>query len=299
MEGSKISDSTYLLYLGCLIPYRVPSYEVAARKVLSRLDVELVDMPEFNCCGLPIDPISHEVMMVLAAWNLCLAEREELDILTLCPGCSGTLHKVNTILREDEKVREKINNFLKRDGMEYKGNREVKHLVQVLVENVGIEKLKEKIVKPHRGLKVVEHYGCHILRPREYMKFDDSENPTILRQLIEPTGATCLDYVNKRECCGYPIMAIDEKIPFRLAGDKLRHMKEVGADALITICPSCYLAFDLNQSRIEKLFGEKFELPVLHYPELLALALGIEPDELALNDHRVRISKILEGGSGG
>lgn len=258
-----------------------------------------MEMPEFNCCGLPVDPISHEMMLILAARNLCLAEKEELDIVTLCPGCNGTLHKVNRILKENDRVREKVNSFLKEDGMEFRGNREVKHLIQVLMDNVGPEKIKEKIVNPLSGLQVVEHYGCHILRPTEYMGFDNSENPVILKYLIEPTGANCLDYVNKSECCGYPIMAIDEKIPFQLARDKLRHMREVGADALVTICPSCYLAFDVNQSRIEKLFNEKFELPVLHYPELLALALGIESNELAFNDHRVKISKAFKIGSGG
>ncbi len=241
-----------------------------------------------------MDPISHEMMLVLAAWNLCLAEQEELNIMTLCPGCNGTLHKVNSILKENDKIREKVNNFLKEDGMEFRGSIEVKHLIQVLMEDVGLEKIKEKIVNPLNSLKVVEHYGCHILRPMEYMGFDNSENPVILKNLILPTGATCLDYVNKTECCGYPIMAIDEKIPFQLARDKLRHMKETDADALVTICPSCYLAFDVNQSRIEKLFDEKFELPVLHYPELLALALGIKSDELAFKDHRVKVSKAIE-----
>lgn len=251
-------------------------------------------MPEFNCCGLPVDPISHDMMMVLAARNLCLAEQEELSIMTLCPGCNGTLHKVNRILKENDKVMERINSFLGIDGKEFRGNIEVKHLIQVLIEVVGVERIKEKIVNHFNGLKVAEHYGCHILRPTEYMNLDSAENPTVLKRLIEPTGAECLDYVNKTECCGYPIIAINENIPFQLARDKLKHIKEAGADALVTICPSCYLAFDINQSRIEKLFNEKYGIPVLHYPELLALALGTKPDELMLKDHRVKIPKTIE-----
>ncbi|MHA1361329.1 MAG: CoB--CoM heterodisulfide reductase iron-sulfur subunit B family protein [Candidatus Freyarchaeota archaeon] len=300
MEGDRISESTYLFYLGCLIPYRVPSYEISARKVLSRLDIELKEMPEFNCCGLPVDPINHEMIMALAARNLCLAEREELNILTLCPGCNGTLSKVNSILKKDARARERVNGLLKEDGMEFRGTTEVKHMVQVLAEAVGPEGIRERVVKPLKELKVAEHYGCHIVRPVEYMGFDSSENPTILRSLIEATGATWLDYVNRTECCGYPIISIDEKVPFQLARDKLRHMKEAGAEALVTICPSCYLAFDVNQPRIEKLFNERFELPVLHLPELLALAFGIGPDELALKDHMVKVSKAVErfGGEG-
>ncbi|MEM3526184.1 MAG: CoB--CoM heterodisulfide reductase iron-sulfur subunit B family protein, partial [Candidatus Jordarchaeaceae archaeon] len=214
--------------MGCIIPYRVPSYEIAARKILDKLDIKLREMPEFNCCGLPVDPISHEMMMILAARNLCLAEEEELNIMTLCPGCNGTLHKVNRILKENGKIRERVNSFLGEDGKEFKGIIEVKHLIQVLIDVVGIEKIREKIVAPLNGLKVAEHYGCHILRPMEYMSFDNPENPTVLKRLIEPTGAECLDYVNKTECCGYPIIAINENIPFQLARDKLKHIKEAG-----------------------------------------------------------------------
>jgi heterodisulfide reductase subunit B len=130
----------YLIFLGCVVPYRLSSYEISARKVLDKLGVELVEMPEFNCCGLPMDPINHDLMLTLAARNLCLAERENLNILTLCNGCFSSLNETNKILKEDKKLREKINGYLKEMGMEFKGTIEVKHLIYVLAEDVGFEK---------------------------------------------------------------------------------------------------------------------------------------------------------------
>jgi heterodisulfide reductase subunit B len=284
----------YLLFLGCAIPYRIPSYEISARKVLERLDVELEEMPEFNCCGLPIDSVDHDAMLVLAARNLCLAEQKGLDILTLCPGCAGNLRKVNKSLEEDKKLKEHVNSILKEIGMEFKGGKiRVRHLIQALSEDVGFDKIKESVIKPLSNLRVAEHNGCHILRPTKYIGFDDPENPVILKKLIEATGAECLDYMYETDCCGAPIVGMNDKIPLHLAGNKLRNVKAVNVDALITVCPFCHLMFDINQPRIERLLNEKFGIPVLHYPQLLGLAMGMNTKELALDELRVDATKIL------
>jgi heterodisulfide reductase subunit B len=285
----------YLIFLGCAIPYRVTGYEISARRVLQKLGVELVEMPEFNCCGLPMDPVDHEMMLVMAARNLALAEREGLNVLALCPGCAGTLRKVNQMLKDDKELRERVNNSLKEAGLEFKGKIEVKHLVQMLVEDVGLEKIKDAVVKPLTKLKVSEHNGCHVLRPREYSGFDDPEDPKMLKSLIEATGATCLDYKDEAECCGAPSVGINDKIPLQLTRDKLNNVKTVGAQALITVCPFCHMMYDTNQVRIERMFNENYGIPVLHYPQLVGLAMGLRPEELALNELRVNCSKILEG----
>lgn len=284
----------YLIFLGCAIPYRVASYEISARKVLPKLGVELVEMREFNCCGLPMDPVDHHMMLVLAARNLALAEQQGLNILTLCPGCSGTLIKANKTLKEDKKLREEINSCLGEAELEFKGMIEVKHLVQTLIEDVGLEKIKDTIVKPATTLKVAEHNGCHALRPKEFAGFDDPEDPKMLKSLIEVTGATCLDYMDETECCGAPTVGVNDKIPLQLTRDKLNHVKVVGAHALITICPFCHMMYDTNQTRIERMFNETYHIPVLHYPQLLGLAMGFPPEELAFNELRVSPSEILE-----
>jgi heterodisulfide reductase subunit B len=289
-----MNELKYLMFLGCVIPYRIPSYEISSRKVLERLGINLVEMPEFNCCGLPIDSVAHDAMLDLAARNLCLAEEKSLNIMTLCPGCAGTLRKVNKSLEADKKLKEQVNCHLKEIGMEFKGGKiVVKHLIQALIEDVGLEKIKDAVVKPLTGLKVAEHNGCHILRPAKYIGFDDPENPVLLKRLIEATGAECLDYLYETDCCGAPIIGVNDKIPLYLAGDKLRNVKSVHAQALITVCPFCHMMFDINQPRIERLLEEEFGIPVLHYPQLLGLAMGFTPQELALEELRVDATKLL------
>ena len=288
-----MTDLKYLLFLGCAIPYRLPSYEDSARKVLKKLGVELVEMPEFNCCGFPLDPVNHDMMLTFAARNLCLAEQQNLNIMTLCNGCFGILNHVNKELKEDKKIKEKVNGYLKEIGMEFKGTVTVKHLIHVLAEDVGFEKIKTTVKKPLSQLRVVQHSGCHVVRPAKYIGFEDPENPTILKKLIRVTGAKCLDYMDEPECCGAPIVGVNEEIPLQLAREKLDHIRAVGAQAMITCCPYCHIMYDLNQPRIERAFNEKFGIPVLHYPQLLGLSMGIAPEELALKELRVNAAEIV------
>ena len=283
-----LSKNRYLLFLGCAIPYRVTSYEISARKVLKKLGVELVEMPEFNCCGLPLDPVSHETMLLLASRNLALAEQLGLDILTLCPGCAGTLRKVNKMLNQDASLLEKINHELKKTNLAYNGKINAKHLMQVLIEDVGLERIKRSVVKPLSNVKVAEHNGCHILRPKDMIGFEDPENPAGLKMLIEATGASCLDYMDEAECCGAPSVGIDDKVALQLSRDKLSHIKSVGAEAMITICPFCHIMYDTNQQRIEKMFNEVYGIQILHYPQLLGLAMGMTPEELGFSELRVQ-----------
>jgi heterodisulfide reductase subunit B len=289
-----MAQKRYLMFLGCAIPYRVSAFEISARKILAKLGVELVEMPEFNCCGLPLDPVSHEMMLILAARNLALAEERGLNIITLCPGCAGTLKKVNKMLKEDKALRDEINCHLKEAGLQFKGTVDAKHFMQVLMEDIGLENIKKSIVRPLTMVKVAEHNGCHILRPKEFIGFDDPEDPKMLKALIEATGATCLDYMDETECCGAPSVGVSDKVALQLARDKLNHIKQVNAEALVTICPFCHIMYDTNELRIEKMFNEAYGIPVLHYPQLLGLAMGIPPEELAFSELRVDSSKILK-----
>lgn len=286
--------SKYMIFLGCLIPYRVSSYEVSARKVLRCLDVELVEMPEFNCCGLPLEPLSHKLALILSARNIAVAERENLNILTLCPGCAGTLKKANRELKDSRSLREEINGHLKEAGLNFEGRIEIKHLTQALMEDVGLNKIKEKVVRPLKGLTVAEHSGCHLSRPRKYIEFEDPEDPRALKTLIGATGAKCVEYMDETECCGASIAGIDDEIPLHLVREKLGHVREAGAEALVTVCPSCHLMYDANQIRVERMFGEKYGIPVLHYTQLLGLAMGFSPKELGFDELRVKPTKIVD-----
>lgn len=284
----------YLIYLGCAIPYRVSSYETSARKVLSKLGVELVEMPEFNCCGLPLEPLSHELTLILSARNLAVAEQTGLNILTLCPGCSSTLKKTRKILMENKALREEVNRYLKEEGLEFKGGVEIKHIIQVLINDIGINMIKEAVVRPLKNLRIAGHSGCHLSRPRKHVEFEDPENPKALKMLISATRAKPVEYIGETECCGSTIVAIDEKISLSLVREKLLHVKEAGADAIVTVCPACHIMYDANQARVERMFNEKYEIPVLHYTQLLGLAMGMQPEELGFDELRVKPTKVLE-----
>lgn len=289
----KAPQIKYAFYLGCLTPAREASYEVAMRRVFKELGIKLVEMKGANCCGLPIDPINHDMALSLAARNLAIAEDKKLDIVTLCSGCAGMLTKTNKHLKEDREELERINGYLKEIGKEFKGTIEVKHMIKVLVDDIGLEELKSRIKKPLKGVKIAEHYGCHVLRPAEYLDFDDEDNPTILRSLIELTGAEHIRYEGEEDCCGSVIVGIDKDISFNLVRNKLLHVKEAGAEAMVTICPSCHFQFDQNQPIVEKMFAEEYGIPVLHYPQLLGLAMGIPPEELALDELKVEPEGVM------
>jgi len=213
--------------------------------------------------------------------------------MTLCNGCFGVLNHVNKELKEDKKLRARVNEYLKEIGREFKGTTTVKHLIHVLSEDIGFERIRESVKKPLNPLKVAVHTGCHVMRPAKYVGSDDPENPTLLKKLVRVTGAECLDYIDENECCGNPIIGVNSQIPLQLARHKLNNIKAVGAQALITVCPFCHMMYDLHQPRIERAFNEKFGIPVLHYPQLLGLAMGMTPDELALKDLRVSASEVL------
>ncbi|UCE95633.1 MAG: CoB--CoM heterodisulfide reductase iron-sulfur subunit B family protein [Candidatus Bathyarchaeota archaeon] len=292
-KKSPNSSSKFLLFLGCAIPYRVTSYEISTRKVLAKLGITLIEMTEYNCCGLPIDPVNHEMMVALAARNLCLAEKQGLNIVTLCPGCAGTLRKVNKKLKQNKELRERINGYLKETGLEFKGTIEAKHLLQLLVEDIGLERIKDKVKRPLTNMNVTEHAGCHVSRPADGVDFENPEDPEALKNLIEVTGAKYVDYTDKIACCGAPIAGVNDRIPLQLTREKLVHVKEAGAQALITVCPFCHMMFDTNQPRIERMFNESFKTPVLHYPQLLGLAMDFSPEELDLKGLRVDPTKIV------
>jgi len=275
-----------------MIPFREMSYEISARRVMKDLNFELQELPDANCCGLPIDAVNHEMMLLLAARNLCIAEKMGYDVLTLCNGCTGILMKVNKMLKQDRDLRKQINDQLNSIGMEFKGTINVKHFVQVLAD-LGLENLKKYITKPLSDLSVAGFTGCHIFRPSEYMEVENPEDPDLLDRLIQITGAKSIRYVDEFQCCGASEGALDDKIPLFLAREKYRNAKAAGADVMVTLCPACHQILDGNQRRAEREFSESYSLPVLHYSQLLGLAMDIPSEELALKDLRVNPEQIL------
>ncbi|MFP3985081.1 MAG: CoB--CoM heterodisulfide reductase iron-sulfur subunit B family protein [Candidatus Bathyarchaeia archaeon] len=287
--------TSYALFLGCTIPARQPNYELSARKSLNKLDVELVDLANMTCCcPPPVQSIDLETSLSVAAYNICIAEEADLNLLTLCSGCFESLAMTNTMLKEDEKLKARINKILANAGKEFQGTKQVRHFLQVLKEDVGMKRLKQNITKPLSALKVAPFYGCHALRPSELLRLDDPERPQILETLIETLGAKPIEYRNKLKCCGGLLRGISDELALDLAREKLVNTSKAGADCIATLCPFCFVALDIGQVQVRGKFGENYEMPVLHYSELLALALGIAPQELALDTHKIKTDKILK-----
>ncbi|MFB0567472.1 MAG: CoB--CoM heterodisulfide reductase iron-sulfur subunit B family protein [Candidatus Bathyarchaeia archaeon] len=286
--------TSYALFLGCTIPARQPNYELSARKAVAKLGIELVDLANMTCCAPPpVQSIDLETSLAVAAYNICLAEEADLNIVTLCSGCFESLAVANAMLKADEQLKAKINRILSKAGKEFLGSKEVKHYLQVLMDDVGLERLKQSVSKPLSNLKVAAFYGCHALRPSELLKFDDPERPRILENLIETLGAESVEYRNKLKCCGGLLRGYSDDLALDLATEKLANTNKAGADCIATLCPFCFIALDLGQLQIKSLLNETFDMPVFHYSELLSLALGIDPKELALETHKIKTDKII------
>ena len=285
---------SYALFLGCTIPARQPNYELSARKALDKLGIKLVDLADMTCCcPPPIQSIDLETSLAVAAYNICLAEEANLNLVALCSGCFESLAMANAMLKEDQHLKARINRILSKAGKEFTGSKEVKHFLQVLMEDVGLKRLKQSISKPLGNLKVAPFYGCHALRPSELLKLDDPERPSLLENLVEALGAEIVEYRNKLKCCGGLLRGISDDLALDLAREKLANTSKAGADCIVTLCPFCFVALDIGQIQIKAKLQETYDMPVLHYSELLALALGIDPNELALQTHKIKTDKIL------
>jgi heterodisulfide reductase subunit B len=280
----------YALFLGCTIPARQPNYELSARKTLTKLGIELVDLAEMTCCAPPpVQSIDFETSISLAAYNICLAEEANLNLITLCTGCFESLAMTNSMLKANKKLKGTVNRILSNAGKEFKGSTQVKHYLQVLVDDIGLKRIKQNVSKSLRNLKVAAFYGCHALRPSDLLKFDDPERPRILEDLIEATGAENIDYRNKLRCCGGLLRGYSDDIALEIAREKLLNTSQAGADCIVTLCPFCFIALDLGQLQINSKFKEVYNMPVLQYSELLSLSLGIDLKEIAPKSHKIKV----------
>lgn len=286
----------YALFLGCTVPARARNYELSTRKVAEAFGINLVDINGFVCCGFPIKSVHYESFLLTAARNLILAEEKGMDICALCSACTSMLTEVNKELGENNEKRMKV---LRKLGIKRKfrfGNSvRVKHFARILYEDIGVSEIKSKIQKDLSAIKIAAHYGCHYLKPSNiYDNFDNPEHPKSLGGLIEATGATLVDYENSNLCCGAGVLAINENVAFSMAGKKLNSVKDSGADAISLICPFCSVMYDNNQPVVESKFSKSYNLPVLYYPQLLGLALGMNKKELGFSMNRVKVTPLLE-----
>jgi heterodisulfide reductase subunit B len=287
VSAMKKEANTYSLFTGCLIPSKFPFIELASRKVLERLGLKLENIEEASCCPnqMAIQSSDKYLWYVLAARNLCLAEKKKHDILTLCNGCYDTLKSVNTKLKKDDKFRDEVNLRLEEFGLKFNGEIEVKHLVQVLHDDVGLNAIEKKVVIPLDGIKFAAFEGCHVKRPMDHMGFDSPYEPSYLSDLIKVLGGEPVSYSEHYSCCGggLSVGRKDDVVP--AARKVLRSALEADARALVVNCPFCFAQFFRGEKEIADIYSEQLKLPVLYITQLLGLTFGFTPEELGLPLH--------------
>jgi len=272
-------------FQGCNIPIRIEQYAVSAQAVLQKFDVSLEIIPEFTCCGYPVRNIDEKAYLIPSVRNMAIAEQRGLDIMAICNCCFASLQKARHTMEGNQALRDEINELLAKDGLRYTGKVQIKHLLTVLYEDVGVDRIAAGLVNKFTDLKLSVIHGCHILRPREVTRFDDSFVPAITDELITLTGATSLDWRGKLECCGAAVAGLNDELSEMLLDEKVDGALAAGADFITPVCAYCYLQFDTTQPRI-RADGPNFEiLPVLLYPQLLGLCLGIDPKILGIEQN--------------
>ena len=281
----------YAIFLGCNIPCRVDQYDSAARAVLGRLGVELIDVEQFGCCGYPLRNIDRMAFVVSSAANMAAAEKEGLDIIALCKCCFGSLKEAQHLLAEEKTLLTDVNRVLSAKGLRYAGHLQVKHLLSVLYHDVGIETIRSRVSKPFEGLNIATHYGCHALRPSAVTGFDDPVAPTLFDRLVRVTGAKSVEWTRKLECCGAPLTGINDDLSMTLTEKKIADGKKAGAHYLCAACPYCHLQFDTVQKAMAIRNG-KDALAFILYPQLLGLCMDIDEETLGIGKNRLDITGV-------
>ncbi len=294
-ENGHANSLRFALFVGCTVAYKLPHIEAATRYVMDALGLDPVDLP-FSCCPDPngVHSYSSELWYTLAARNLALADAQNLDIVTLCNGCYATLKYCRERLTSDSPLRKRINDRLGSVGHEFTGTGRVCHFYQVLYEQVAYDRLRQLVVTPLSDLNIAVHYGCHSLRPKQMSPPENAENPQWLWQFVDQVlGAKSVRYLDETQCCGAGLREIDQDTALSLTRRKVRQMEEMGANAILVPCPSCYLQFDAGQRLLKRSdYKEINGIPVFYQTELLALAMGAEPESIGLQYHL--IATVLE-----
>ena len=282
---------SYNLYMGCSVPANYPNYETAMIKVAEALGIELEYMEDVACCGSPnLRAIDYFGWLIVNARTLAIAEQNGHDIVTPCNGCFGSLKDVYHFLKHDKEYQNKVNKELKEMDLEFKGTVKPRHFIEVLYTDIGLEEIKKKITKSLDGVGIAIHYGCHLLRPEDVTEI----KPEVFDELVEVTGAKVIEYPLWKQCCGATVLPVNEALAIRLARDKIKSMKEYGAEYAAICCPACGNQLDLQQLGLKDSYGEVYDLPILLYPQLLGLALGLSDDDVGLEMNRVPAGSILD-----
>jgi succinate dehydrogenase / fumarate reductase cytochrome b subunit len=283
---------------GCVSRGFTPELHGSMAQVAPMLDIELVELDRAACCGAGvIAEHNQELADTLNARTFALAQQVEgADLMmNICSTCQGAQSECQERLDANTEYREHINEALGAESLRYERGITNKHFLWLMVEEIGLDAIREKVVRPLTDLRVGPFYGCYIVRPTDRLSIT-RENPrdTYLHQLIEALGGTVVDYAGAYKCCGFPIITMNKEASLKQAGRHLGDALDAEADCLVTPCPLCHLNLDLQQPGAERVVGRELGMPILHLPQLVGLAFGIEPKELGFNKHVVKPTTVID-----
>ncbi len=289
----------YAYFPGCIAQGACRELYQSTQALTQALGIELIELKKAACCGSGTFKEDSQLLEdTVNARNIALAETLNLPLLTHCSTCQGVIGNVDDRLKESQATNpayiQQINGLLQKEGCSpYRGSSEVKHLLWALVGDYGLEELQKRVTRKLSNLKCASFYGCYLLRSQKSIPFDDPYQPESMENLFRAVGATPVYYRGRTQCCGWPISSYATPESFKMAGMHLQEAIDAGADCLVTPCPLCHLNLDSRQPEIEQVIERKLGLPVLHLPQLVALALDISPKQLGLNRHIVSTRPVL------
>jgi heterodisulfide reductase subunit B len=278
----------YFLYWGCSLEGSGANYLVSLKPVLEALEIEFEEIEDWNCCGASLSYVGARdlAIKVLNARNLALAETQgSYDIVVPCSSCYIQMLKVSREIQEDEGLKTQINECLAEGGRIYRGNMKVRHIMDVLYNDVGPDKIKATVVKPLNGLKIAGYVGCQSVRP--YGEYDSVEKPKVQDFLLEALGAEPVPFPKKMRCCGSGIFMSEMDHCIGLVGDILEDATSHGAEMISTVCPMCALNLEIYQDRVNKALGTEYDIPIVYLTQLMAVAFGMDLKKEAALDYNI------------
>jgi len=282
------------VFWGCRILVGQYAYEMSVREVMPKLGVELFDLREALCCGDPVKSVNDFAATYLSARVLALANLTGTgDLLVPCNRCHFTISEAKNTINTNSQVSEKIKGLLKEEGLGYNPDVRLWHVIDLLHDRLGLDRVKKAVVKPLKGLRLASHVGCQILRYTDLGRVDDAEDPKKLDYLIGAVGAESVDYAEKLDCCGAHLLLSHVDSALSLTGAKLKALQALGVDGLVVSCPDCGLMYDSRQKDAATTVGAKLNVPVVYYTQLLGLAMGIDQEKLGLQLNQSSVETLL------
>ena len=283
----------YAYYPGCSLESLATGYNVSTLEVAHELGLDLKEIKDWNCCGsTAYFPVDELLAYTLVARNLALAEKEGLsDFVAPCSACYKNAYFTNAYLKKDPDLAEHINYALEADNLHVNGTMRVRHLIEVIIEDVGLEEIGKKIVHPLQGLRVAPYYGCQLLRPRK--GHENVENPQFFENLLSALGAEPVDYPSRTRCCGGSLIITNRKAALDMVHKLLEDAVNHQADVIATTCPMCNVNLEVYQSQVNQEFGTHFSIPVMYFTQIMGVALGIKPGRLGIGKEMIAGASLL------